>query len=634
MKRLLCAILILSMLIVPAACQRTDSPDGEKTVTEANTAAPGWSPDEGGQEEENGDIPEGENGGPAHVTEEEPVIEIPTVTEAKPDKEVKSISIKTEPKNTVYYAGSPIDTTGLTVNVKFKDGTEKAIAGGFGYSPTVASQGVKKVTVSYGGKTDTFSIKVIDDALKSISIKTRPDRLTYAPKEKIDTAGLEIYAQYESGTVRSVSSGYTVSPDSFSSAGTHNVTVSYGGKTTTFPVTVKSEKSGRSALISTIRVTKKPDRISYYLNEKLDTKGMIVTVNYADGTAEELTEGFKCTPMNLTEKGVQKIVVTYANKSTAFNVTVKEDMVKSIEIKKGPNKVNYYQNEVLDPEGLELTVEYESSPSKTITSGFTCTPTHLTEPGLQTITVAYAGKKRTFTVRVKEDQLLGLEIKTKPIKKTYYVGDTFNTDGLTLTATYASGRVQTVTEGYTFKPSEFGVAGDIPVMIYFGGISVQYTVKVLPTAVESMIIDRKPTKLKYAPGENIDTSGLVLKIKYTNGRTETVTSGYTYTPQKASVGDKTVKVTYNNMTVAFSITVEDAIWQITVLNAPSKTEYKVGETLDTTGMKVFATYESGRTEQLNSGYSCTPTKFTSPGKQKVTVVYNGLTASFYVNVTE
>ncbi|MBR6005454.1 MAG: bacterial Ig-like domain-containing protein, partial [Clostridia bacterium] len=497
MKKILCALLIFSMLIIPAACQRTDVPQGDKSATENGTVAPGWVP--GDSEDDDASSEQGESaesGEENGLAPDSPApVEIPTVTEAVPDKEVKSISIKTEPKTTVYYAGSPIDTTGLTVNVKFKDGTEKTIAGGFGYSPTVASQGVKKVTVSYGGKTDSFGIKVKDDALKSISIKSKPDRLTYAANEKIDTTGLVINAEYESGTVRAVSKGFTVSPESFGGSGTRNVTVSYGGKTATFPVTVKS---GKSAMISTIRVTSKPNRISYYLNEKLDTKGMVVTVNYTDGSTEDLTEGFKCSPVNLNEKGVQKIIVTYENKSTAFNVTVKEDVVKSIEIKQGPKKVNYYQGDVLETEGLELTVDYENSPSKTISSGFACSPTLLNEAGLQTITVTYAGRKKTFTVRVKEDVLQSIEVKTNPIKRTYYVGDSFDTEGLTLRATYLSGRVKTVTEGYTYSPSEFQTAGDsIPVRIYYGDLSLTLTVKVKAVTIETVYIEQKPTKTKY-----------------------------------------------------------------------------------------------------------------------------------------
>ena len=91
---------------------------------------------------------------------------------------------------------------------------------------------------------------------------------------------------------------------------------------------------------------------------------MVLTVAYSDGTSKNITSGFKCTPSELTNKGLQKITVTYENKTASFNVNVKEDTVKGIEIKTGPKKVTYFEGEKLDTAGLSLTVDYENAPSK------------------------------------------------------------------------------------------------------------------------------------------------------------------------------------------------------------------------------------------------------------------------------
>ena len=640
MKKILCALLILSMLIIPAACQRTQTPEGESAVTQNGTAPSGWSPSDdenipGGEGQgENAAPDEGENGEGAPDPGYQPEYEIPVVTEATPDKAVKSISIKTTPATSVYYAGSPIDTKGLTVNVKFTDGTEKTIAGGFGYSPTVAKgSGTQKITVSYGGRTDTFIIKVRDDALKGISIKSKPNRLTYGANEKIDIRGLVINAQYESGTVRAVSDGFSISPDSFSAAGTHNVTVSYGGKTATFPVTVRS---GKSAMISTIRVTSKPTRISYYLNEKLDTKGMVLTVNYTDGTSENLTSGFKCTPVNLNEKGVQKIIVTYQNKSTAFNVTVKEDTVKSIEIKQGPKKINYYQGDVLETEGLELTVDYENAPSKTISSGFACSPTLLKDAGLQTITVSYAGRKKTFTVRVKEDTLQSIEILTGPVKRNYYVGDSLDTKGLTVRAVYLSGRAVALTASdVTCTPGTFTSEGaSVPVAVSYGGKTVHFGVKVTANPIKEIFVSQLPKK-KYTVGDTVSKSDIVVSAKRENGKTETITGFTLHNAELNKVGSNTIKVTYGDYIAYFSVNAENTVSGIRISSEPDKTTYKVGESLDTAGMKIVAVYANGDEKEIPvSSCSVSPTVFNNEtNSQRVNVIYsNNISTYFFVKV--
>lgn len=79
-----------------------------------------------------------------------------------------------------------------------------------------------------------------------------------------------------------------------------------------------------------------------------------------------------------------------------------EIKLSSIKIKTVPAIVNYYVGDNLNTSGLALTAEYSDGTTKTITSGYTCTPAKLTTAGTQTITVDYNGKTATFAVTVSE----------------------------------------------------------------------------------------------------------------------------------------------------------------------------------------------------------------------------------------
>jgi len=70
---------------------------------------------------------------------------------------------------------------------------------------------------------------------------------------------------------------------------------------------------------------------------------------------------------------------------------------------------------------------------------------------------------------------------------------------------------------------------------------------------------------------------------------------------------------------------------IVVTTSPTKTQYNLGEELDTTGMVVTAAYSDGSTVAV-SGYSVSGYDKTTLGNQTVTVTYNGKTAEFTVNV--
>ena len=75
--------------------------------------------------------------------------------------------------------------------------------------------------------------------LTSISIATPPQKTVYFVGDKLDTTGLSITASYSNGTSKTITNGLTVSGFDSSTAGTKNVSVGYGGMSTSFSVTVK-----------------------------------------------------------------------------------------------------------------------------------------------------------------------------------------------------------------------------------------------------------------------------------------------------------------------------------------------------------------------------------------------------------
>lgn len=74
---------------------------------------------------------------------------------------VSSISIQSKPTKTVYTVGEKFDASGLSVKVTMSDGTTKTITSGFTLSnPDMTVAGTKTVTVTYSGKTASFTITV------------------------------------------------------------------------------------------------------------------------------------------------------------------------------------------------------------------------------------------------------------------------------------------------------------------------------------------------------------------------------------------------------------------------------------------------------------------------------------------
>lgn len=74
---------------------------------------------------------------------------------------LSSIKVSALPAKAVYDLGEELDTTGLSIEVSYDDGTKEIIASGFDVSGFDSSTaGTKTVTVSYNGKSTTFTVTV------------------------------------------------------------------------------------------------------------------------------------------------------------------------------------------------------------------------------------------------------------------------------------------------------------------------------------------------------------------------------------------------------------------------------------------------------------------------------------------
>lgn len=85
-------------------------------------------------------------------------------------------------------------------------------------------------------------------------------------------------------------------------------------------------------VVGDLEIVSLPIKQSYCLGEKLNTKGLVIGVEYPDGTKENIDEGFSFSPEYLTEAGTQTITVTYGSSTAEFSVDVNESEDKTISI--------------------------------------------------------------------------------------------------------------------------------------------------------------------------------------------------------------------------------------------------------------------------------------------------------------
>lgn len=230
--------------------------------------------------------------------------------------------------------------------------------------------------------------------------------------------------------------------------------------------------------------------------------------------------------------------------------------------------------------------------------------------------------------------LTSVSLHEYPNKTSYYVGESLDTSGLQLSASYSDGRTQIVNFGFTCSPTTLNSTGTQTIEVRYEGKTATFDVNVSEIFISSISVSALPHKTSYYVGESLDTSGLALTVNYNNGTTETVTSGFTCASRPLdSAGTQNVTVTYKGASTSFSVNVTDvSVNSISVKSYPGKTSYYVGESLNTSGLVLTVSYNNGKTETVTSGFNCTPNKFSSSGSQRVTVYFGDKNTSFDVSV--
>ncbi len=88
--------------------------------------------------------------------------------------------------------------------------------------------------------------------------------------------------------------------------------------------------------------------------------------------------------------------------------------------------------------------------------------------------------------------------------------------------------------------------------------SCEVTVTSSVVTLESITVKSKPGKTTYEIGESLDTAGLVLTAKYSDGSTKLINTGYTVSGFSSSTaGTKTVTVSYGGKTTTITVTVKE-----------------------------------------------------------------------------
>ena len=541
-----------------------------------------------------------------------------------------SISVTKNPNKITYVAGEKFDTTGMQVTAVYNNNYTTDITASVAVSrPDMTTPGTKTVTVSYGGKTAEFTITVLEPELTGISIIRNPTKVLYFTDEVFSSAGIYAAAMYSNGTNKDVTSSVTVSQPDMSTAGVKQVIVTYEGKSASFNITVNQ------ASAASITVTA-PAKTSYFIGEVFDPAGMLVTAAYNNGLTKDVTEQASLSDPDMTTAGTKIVTVTFEGCSASFNITVVEAEAVSLDLIKTPDKLNYYVGEVLNTDGIQVIAKFNNGESADVSNSLVFSAVDMNTPGTKTVTASFDKQSVSFNIVVESVETASLTINSLPVKTAYFVGDQFDPTGMSVTAAFSNSTTRDITDSITVTPPDLTTPGEKAVTVSFGGKEASFNITVSEIHASSVSITKLPGKLDYFIGETLVTDGIVVTAELDNGTSLDVTGMVSFSaPDMSSEGIKTVTVTYDGAATEFVINVLAAnITELKITKQPEKLSYFTGEVFDPNGMTVTAVFENGETKDVTDEVVVTQPDMTSAGEKDVVISFGVLKTAVTITVTE
>lgn len=546
---------------------------------------------------------------------------------------VEAIKLTKAPASS-YIQGQTFNPSGMIITLLYSNGSQADVVyseenvNDFTFTPALNTElttSDTEIAVEYNGQSVSVPITVSEKNVTGINVSSLPNKTTYLEGQELDLAGMTVTAAYDNGDSEPIDS-YDVTGYDKDKVGNQNVTVSFGGFTASFTVTVKAKT------VTGITILSEPAKKEFVEGSTIDVSGLIVQAQYDNDTTAIVTD-YTVNGYDKNTIGNQTVTISYSGFDASFDVEVVAKSLTGITLNTDNAKTSYIEGNPLDTSGLVVTAQYDNGSEQVIAKGdYTISGYSKKKVGIQTVTIEYEGFTAQYDVEVVEKTLIGLKILLAPPKRDYIEGEELDTAGLVLWAKYDNGTGKNVIGKVTgYDKNKIGTQ---LISVEYGGFTAEYTVNVAAKSLTDVTIAHKPFTTEYIEGQDLDLNGLTVTAKYNNGTSAEV---YDYTISgydKTTVGTQTVTVTHGGMTASFDVVVKPkSIAGIKITKLPDRTNYVEGQDLNLDGMELTVYYNNG-TSELTDNYTVSGYDKDVVGEQLVTVEYEGNIAKMLVTVTD
>lgn len=324
----------------------------------------------------------------------------------------------------------------------------------------------------------TFShFDLVIDTKKVSSLEVNKDNMQteYLVNEQLNTEGLVVKAKYSNGEEETLAENdYIITGFDSSKPGTNTITIHYGGVKETIDLTIKELS------LLDLKIKYFPAKTNYYLGDTFDPAGLEVLGTYDNGETYTIPDEqliFKVSELMIDDTftfitpGVKVITIMqkdFLTVSASMNITVQDTELIGLEVRKQPEKTQYFIGDDLDLKGMVVYAIYkDGSKVRLLDKEYDISGFDSSTAGDKSVIISHKNIRETITFNVKEKEAIELKITQYPTT-TFTVGDTFTTDELVVSKVYDNGDLEVLsTDAYTIDSSSFNsdTPGTFPITV-------------------------------------------------------------------------------------------------------------------------------------------------------------------------
>ncbi|MCD8215932.1 MAG: dockerin type I repeat-containing protein [Clostridiales bacterium] len=309
-------------------------------------------------------------------------------------KEITGIQVTTSPTKIDYIVGQNFNPDGMIVTAYYNDDSS-AVIEDYSYTPTTVSADTEDITIIKDGFTDIVKIVVSERVITNIAVTTLPNKAEYTENDTFDPTGMTVTAYFNDGSEEEITD-YNVD-DFLLSVGTDKVYVTYENLFTTVDITVNGKT------IIAIEIITPPVTTEYVEGQSFNTMGMVVKAYY-DDNSKAILESYDYEPNGSLTLEDSIITISKDGAAAEQAITVIERVITGIAITKNPDKTDYIEGDVFNPDGMEVIVEYNDDSTEIITD-YTY-PTEPFEEGDTSATISYDNFTAEVPITLSVDDIL------------------------------------------------------------------------------------------------------------------------------------------------------------------------------------------------------------------------------------